>query len=312
MIDKKDFNMAVRNFHKILTTLLIFVTPLPGLALSYPQPHAGNQLIGRIHIIQSHSGDTLYKLSRRFEMGYYEMTKANPKLPKHDRIPKGTGVTIPSLFILPDAPQKGITVNLPEMRLYYYHKDRPEIITEPIAIGRLGWGTPEVATYVIEKIKDPIWVVPESIQLYSFDKGQILPDIMAPGPDNPLGQYALRLAIGTILIHGTNRPNSIGRRISSGCIRLYPEDIQYLFHEVDQQTPVYIVNQPYKVGWQHNHLYLEVHKPLDETTGFPEEEQAKVYQLIINQMYHHPIKVNWHTVAKILHEHSGIPRRIDQ
>ena len=307
--------MMIRNLHKMLFMslgIILLYLPLNSFALNYYLSYVGDDLIGKIHIVQSRSGDTLYKIARRFEMGYYEMTKANPKIRKEGRIPKSTGITIPSLFVLPDAPQNGIVVNLPEMRLYYYPKDRFEIITEPISIGRLGWGTPEVSTYIVEKIKDPIWTIPESIQLHSYEKGTLLPDVMAPGPDNPLGQYALRLGVWSILIHGTNRPITIGRRISSGCIRMYPEDIEHLFQEIDKNTPVHIVNQPYKVGWHQGNLYLEVHKPLLETVGTLEEEQLIIHQLIMSKAENHYVHIDWRTVAKILHEHSGIPYRINE
>lgn len=296
----------------ILLTTFILCPQVKAAAYSLPAWEE-DQLVGAIHITQSQPNDTLYHMARRFEMGFYELSKANPRVSPYNPIKAYTGISIPSFFILPEAPHQGLVINLPEMRLYYYPKDRNEVITEPIAIGRLGWGTPEVATYVVEKIKDPIWVVPKSIQIDQAEKGKLLPNIMAPGPDNPLGQYALRLGEWTILIHGTNQPSSIGQRISSGCIRMYPEDIEYFYHEVDVKTPVYIVNQPYKTGWYEGHLYFEVHKPLIETAESFEDEQRKAYVLITSSMATKPdTRINWYVVAQALQQHTGLPQRIDQ
>jgi L,D-transpeptidase ErfK/SrfK len=287
------------------------------LGAVYNPPTSEDNIIGNLQIIQSQTGDSLYKIARRFEMGTYELAKANPRIAPYGTIPTNTGIVIPSFFILPNTSHQGLVINLPEMRVYYYNTEKKEVVTEPIAIGRLGWGTPEISTYVVEKIKDPMWVVPESIQIDSAEKGKTLPEVMPPGPDNPLGQYALRLGNWTILIHGTNQPSSIGQRISSGCIRMYPEDIEYFFNHINEKTPVSIVNQPYKVGWFQGNLYFEAHNTLIETTDLEEEEQRKAYEIIMAAVSNKlssdglPMQINWNIVAKALHEHTGIPQRIN-
>jgi L,D-transpeptidase ErfK/SrfK len=280
-------------------------------ALVLPLPHNEENTIGSMRIAQTRPGDTLYKLARRFEMGYTEMKNANPKLPKTRRIQSHNAIIIPAFFVLPNAPREGLLINLPEMRLYYFEDNRPEVITEPIAIGRFGWKTPEISSYILEKIKDPYWIVPESIKMHTlFEKDKVLPKFLPPGLSNPLGQYALRLGVWTILIHGTNDPSSVGKRISSGCIRLYPEDIELLYRIVKEGTPVHIVNQPYKVGWYQGNLYLEVHKPLSEVRDMQDIEQRKVHQLIMQAMQPYSIGIDWHQVAKSIYKHSGIPHRI--
>ena len=136
-------------------------------------------------------------------------------------------------------------------------------MTFPVGIGRMDWSTPLGVTRVKIKIADPAWYPPASIRDEHTSDGNPLPDKIAPGPDNPLGQYALQLALPGYLIHGTNRPYGVGMRVSHGCVRLYPEDISRLFDAVSVGTPVRIINQPYKAGWYHGVLYFEAHPPLE-------------------------------------------------
>ena len=146
---------------------------------------------------------------------------------------------VPSQFVLPVAPRDGIVLNVPEMRLYYYlpkKKNQPrEVITYPLGVGREGWNTPYITTNIVEKKASPNWYPP-------------LPEIVKAGPDNPLGDFAMRLGQRDYLIHGTNKPYGVGMRVSHGCIRLFPEDIEALFEKVALKTPVRIINQPYKIG----------------------------------------------------------------
>jgi len=98
------------------------------------------------------------------------------------------------------------------------------------------------------------------------DRGERLPSVVPPGPDNPLGKFAMTLTLPGYLIHGTNKPAGVGMRSSHGCIRLYPEDIEALFKRVTRGTAVRFVNQPVLAGWRDGQLYLEVHPPLAEET----------------------------------------------
>jgi len=292
----------------IIGTLLLSYA-YPAQALLYWLPANGDNIAGQIRIIQSKKGETLHKIARRTEMGFFEMAKANPKVSRYRRIRAHTAIVVPSSFILPDAPHYGIVVNLPEMRLYYYPNDYNAVITEPLAIGRPNWPTPTMETHVVERKKDPSWNVPDSIWKYSAMKGRILPNIMPPGPENPLGSYALRLAHHSILIHGTNQPIHIGKRISSGCLRMYPEDIEHLFDKVSVKTPVSIIDQPYKIGWHNNKLYLEAHLPLQENRGSKTEEENAAYYLITQSKYSHTY-IDWKSVMRILAKHTGIPHQI--
>ena len=210
--------------------------------------------------------DTLLDIARRFDIGQNEILLANPRV---DRWLPGEGalVRLPDSKILPDAPREGIVLNLPEYRLYYFppHKgSQPQTVTTyPISIGRQDWNTPLGKTKVVAKTENPTWTPPQSIKEEHAAKGEDLPDIVPAGPDNPLGLFAIRLGIPGYLIHSTNKPYGVGLRVSHGCIRMYPEDIETLFPRVAPGTPVYIVNQPIKAGWLNNTLYIEVYPDLE-------------------------------------------------
>jgi lipoprotein-anchoring transpeptidase ErfK/SrfK len=201
--------------------------------------------------------DSLVELARQYDVGYNEITAANPGVDPF--VPKiGTRVTIPGKWILPDVPKrKGVVINLAEMRLYYFPpRSRGVIETFPVGIGDEGWDTPTGTYRIVEKIVNPAWHVPLSIRSQKPE----LPEVVPPGPDNPLGSHALRLSIGTVLIHGTDRPFGIGRRVSHGCIHLYPEDIAELFRKVRIGTRVTIVRQLVKASAVNGRVLVEIHK----------------------------------------------------
>ncbi|MDN5870718.1 MAG: L,D-transpeptidase family protein [Nitrococcus sp.] len=228
---------------------------------SYDLPPDGNRLIGHAHWVSACAQDTLLDIGRHFDLGYWDMVLANPDvdiwLPG-----AGTRVLIPRRFILPSAPRDGIVVNVPELRLYYYPpaaEGKPrQVVTHPVGLGRQNWRTPLGHTTVVDKIAHPAWYPTEAIRAEHAAHGDPLPAVVPAGPDNPLGQYALLLDMPGYLIHGTNKPYGVGMRVSHGCVRLYPEDIASLFHDVARSTPVYIINQPYKLAWHRDELLIEV------------------------------------------------------
>jgi len=298
----------LKNF--LQTLICFFLLPSFAFALTYPLPYPGNDIVGYTKIIQAKRGQYLNKIARNYEMGIDELKSANPHAPPYV-FKKSRLVVIPSIFLLPDAPRRGIIINLAEKRLYYYPSDEPVVITEPISVGKEYWSTPLLDTYVLEKIEKPTWVVPDSIREASARKGIILPDVVPPGPENPLGDFALRLANWSVLIHGTNQPQLIGKRVSSGCIRMYPEDIEHLFNSVKVKTPVFIMNEPYKFGWQNGQLYLEVHPAFLEFSGSRSEEENLVHDIIKAFTQYDPhIKIDWKAVNKIIREQTGIPYQI--
>lgn len=247
------------NFRIVRIAFFIFILfPLQISAESYSFSE-DKTVIGftQTYIVQN--DESLIEIARKFGLGYNEIAAANPDLDPF--VPgKGAAVIIPSSWILPETATsyEGIIINLSEMRLYYFFSQGQSnlVNTFPIGIGTEGNDTPVGNFTVIEKIESPSWHVPESIrQEYPH-----LPKVVPPGPDNPLGSHAIRLSAMNILIHGTHRPFGVGRKVSHGCIRLYPEDIPKLFKIVPNKTKVTIVRQPVKVGIRGDQIFIEVHK----------------------------------------------------
>ena len=248
--------MRIRDF--FLAVCLIFVlTPQLAAAVSYSYGK-GNMVIGEAQTYEVEGDESLIEIARDFDVGYNQIESANPTLdpfvPGEEAL-----VTVPTSWILPEVGSyDGIVINISEMRLYYFHKkDRsPVVTTYPIGIGSEGNDTPVGVFKVIQKIVDPSWYPPPSIRKERPE----LPKVIPPGPDNPLGSHALRLSLGTVLIHGTNRPFAVGRKVTHGCIRLYPEDIPQLFGVIPNGMKVTIVRQPIKVGVRDKKVYIEVHR----------------------------------------------------
>lgn len=291
--------------------------PFAGMAEVYNMPPAGSDLIGEVQYTKSSHEDTLIDIARAFSLGQDEIVMANPKV---DRWMPGDGsqVTIPRQFILPDAPRKGIVLNIPEMRLYYYpggpKTAATQVITYPVSIGRMDWRTPLGATRVIKKVKDPSWTPPETIKREHAQDGDILPDVVPPGPNNPLGRFAMKLGVPGYLIHGTgvDKAYGIGMRVTHGCIRMYPEDIEKLFPLVDVGTSVYLVNQPVKLGWVDSVLYIEVSQPLDEDRMSYEQLLSLTMGLIEKKTEKQRVVLDGAALKKALKEPNGIPVAISK
>jgi L,D-transpeptidase ErfK/SrfK len=240
----------------LLLSFLLVPSLLQAGTEAYPYGN-GSTVIGWVRDHRVRDGESLIELARASGIGYNEIADANPLL---DPFVPGTGalVTVPHSWILPDEESyDGIVINLSELRLYYFFRQGASrlVMTFPIGIGSEGNDTPTGEFRVVEKIVQPAWHVPESIK----NEKPWLPAVVPPGPDNPLGSHALRLSLGTILIHGTNKPWGVGRRVSHGCIRLYPEDIPKLFQVAPVGVKVTIVRQPVKVGLRNHRVYIEVH-----------------------------------------------------
>ena len=270
----------------------------------------GNTVIGSTRIIYADERDTLLDIARNHGFGYQDMKLANVNVDTW--LPDdGQEVVLPSQFILPVASMDGIVLNVPEMRLYYYPPKEKgklqEVFTYPLGVGREGWSTPYIKTIIVEKKVNPNWYPPKSILKEHEEAGDPLPKIVKPGPENPLGNYAMRLGRRDYLIHGTNKPNGIGMRISHGCIRLYPEDIKELFSKVSLKTPVNIINQPYKIGVKNDVIYLEVHPFLDEDKEKYENNLTSVIALIIKISNNRKYQIDMRTAYEAIKNPTGLP-----
>lgn len=272
----------------------------------YPLPAPGNSVVGKLQWTQSKPGDNFSILGRRYDVGYYELVEANPGVDP-DLPNPGTIVVIPTRYVLPNAPRNGLVINLAELRLYYYPSNKNIVITYPVGIGREGWSTPEGGTTVIGKVVNPTWVVPPDIMADRAAHGIKLPPKVTPGPDDPLGGYALYLGFPGYRIHGTNDPSGIGRRSSSGCIRMLPEDVETLFDFVKTGTRVHVVNDAFKAGWDNGKLYLESHVPLQEQQVKLTDNSALVTEVIAQATAKRRADINWTMANKIAHGLSGMP-----
>ena len=260
-------------------------------------------VVGIIASIQTHENDTLPDIARHFGLGYNDITIANshidPWLPE-----PGSQVLLPIRFIVPDVKRRGLVLNLANMRLFHFPRQQPSrVITYPIGIGRRGWSTPTGLTKITAKKKNPVWRVPASIRKEYAKKGDPLPRIVPAGPDNPLGNYAMRLGIPSYLIHGTNKPYGVGMKISHGCVRLYPEDIAELFPQISVGTFVNIIDQPYLLGWENNMLFLEAHKPSQQHKTIKKKLLKKLKRISRKK----DITIDWQKVEHILEQAKGIP-----
>lgn len=241
-------------------------------AVDYPLPPANSRLIGENQFWTVQDGDrNLQAIARRFDTAAMLILEANDTIAPVQPKP-GTQVLIPSQMLLPDVPREGIVVNLAELRLYYFPSGVNQVQVYPLGIGQQGLETPEMTTRIGQKIPNPTWTPTAGIRARSLEKGIKLPPVVPAGPNNPLGRYALRLAYGNgeYLIHGTSAPDSVGLRVSSGCMRMNAADIQALFNQVKSGTPVRIINQPVKFAVEPDgKRYVEVHRPLtpDETSN---------------------------------------------
>lgn len=275
-------------------------------------PVEGEAVVGEVQYVVAHHEDTLLDIGRRFSVGYEEMVAANPGV---DAWVPGDGVRVrvPTRYVLPDAPRAGIVVNLPEHRIYYYPKPRPgehpQVITFAISIGKMDWKTPLGLTQIVNKRERPAWYPPESVRKEHEAEGRPLPKIVPPGPDNPLGDYAMRLGIpgGAYLIHGTNRPAGVGMQVTHGCMRMYPEDIEWLFSMVAVGTPVRIVDQPIKMGWLADTLYMEVHAPLAGHEIVSADNLTNITRLLVAATQDRIAPIDWAGAERAVSEATGVP-----
>lgn len=261
--------------HPMAKTRVLFFTLLctcsqTAISESFPLNEDSDSVVGSIKSAMVRPGESLVDIAREFDLGYDQIILANPGVNRWIPEPE-TRVILPHLYVLPGSARRGLVLNLAELRLYFYPPKMSggvrEVITHPISIGRMDWRTPLGQTSVIRKEVNPAWYPPQSIRREHEQDGEVLPDFIAGGdPENPLGRFALKLGLPSYLIHGVDERKAygIGMRVTHGCIRMYPEDIEDLFPQVTTGTPVLIINEPIKLGQRDGIIYLQVHQPLDE------------------------------------------------
>lgn len=298
--------MKVKFRHLISASLLMISSH--AFATSYTIPSEKESVIGSIQTGWVKSGDQAADIAKAYDIGFNEIQNANPQINMNHRFASGREVMIPTQHLLPNAPRKGIVINLPEMRMYYYSGN--EVLTYPIGIGKPGKTIPVTTSKVTYKKTNPFWYPPQDIREFNLAQGVILPRVLPPGPDNPLGTYAIYMSVPTYLIHSTIFPESVGRRASFGCIRMYETDIESFFPTVNKGIPIEILNAPVKVGWQNKALFMEAHEPLEEYKDDVNASLPGMVHQIVERSGNEPILIDWQAVSFIAQNKDGIPHKI--
>jgi len=287
-------------------TLLAFLSR-PAQAAEFPLA-PGQDVVGAVETVTTVPGDTLLDIARRYDLGYTELVVANPGVDPWRPGP-GRQIVLPLRFLLPGGPRRGIVVALAERRLFYFPPGGSSVETFPIGVAVDGMRTPVGETHVTAKLTHPVWYPPRSI----LAERPELPHAVAAGPDNPLGDYAFRLGWPNYLIHGTNKPDGIGRNVSHGCIHLYPEDIARLFREASIGTPVRVDGEPTRLGWDQGRLLLELHPDtaqadaLDEGQPMSPQAPADLVARVIAALGGRADRVDWNAVERAGRLRNGIP-----
>jgi len=275
----------------------------------------GQDIVGTVQVVSASKEDTLTDIARRFNVGYEEILRANPKVDPW--LPgEGREIIVPSQFILPDAPRTGLVINIAAMRIFYFppvkRGERQVVLTHPIGIGKVGWRTPEGVTKIVRRQQDPVWRVPVSVRKEHHENGEDLQPVIGPGPDNPLGKFAFYLEWPSYLIHGTNKPAGVGLRSSHGCIRLYPEDIEQFFNLVPIGTQVRVVNQPFVFGWRDGQLYMQPFDVLEDDSRDWKRAQKKLLTASLatrlqQQVKSQHVQVDWDRLSSLARAPRGVP-----
>jgi L,D-transpeptidase ErfK/SrfK len=299
-------------FFRPLAIVAAALFAVPAAATTYELGEGQPLVFGTVEHYTATYEDTLTDIARRYSLGYEEIVRANPGV---DPWLPGAGkdIVIPGRRILPNVPQEGIVLNLPEHRLYYFpkpKKNQPRIvITYPVSIGKMDWHTPLGETKIVGKQKNPSWHPPESVRKEHAERGEPLPRVVGPGPDNPLGAYAMRLGIttGSYLIHGTNNPLAVGMAVTHGCMRMYPEDVEALFPAVPVGTKVRIINEPVKTAFVDGELLLEAHPPVDKEGQVYEPDLDLFAQLLDRSLGETTAAVHWDFAKETMQVANGLP-----
>lgn len=291
--------------------IMLLCLPCSLYASSFDLPKRGDDLVGAVTNYVVKKGDDFVKIAEKFDVGYYTLIEANPGIdPK--KPPLNSLIIVPAQYILPNTPREDVVINLAEMRLYFYPRNEKKVYTYPVGIGREGTMTPLGYMHIVSHRKNPTWHAPQSVIDARAKDGIKVPKIIKPGPDNPLGKYAMRLSHLTYLIHGTNDNSGVGRRSSSGCIRMYPQDIEELFYKVKNGANVLVINEPFKVGRLENKIFLEAHYPLHENENDADLPQLKRFMrtALRGVVHRYQQHVDWNKVLIIAQEMQGLPEEV--
>jgi len=288
---------------RIVSVLSLLLLAAPASAESF-QLDEGQGLVGSVSRVTAKYEDNLSALAREHGLGFEEIRLANPAvdvwLPGAE-----TGVVLPKQYVLPVAERQGIVINVAEYRMYFF--DDGVVSTFPVSIGRQEWLTPLGKARIVSKVEKPTWRPTKSIIEEYAERGEVLEPVVPPGPDNPLGEYAMRLSLPAYLIHGTNKPAGVGMRVTHGCVRMYPENIEWLFPQVAVNTPVQIVNQPYKFAFDGERLMFEAHVPLEPLEDSEAHSFTRVMEAFVQVVDPQQTQVDWDAIEDVWAQPTGMP-----
>jgi L,D-transpeptidase YcfS len=253
----------VVKFGVLLSSFITFVS----WGSVYNLPSSDSRLIGEQVVHKAIKGDYFQALAENYNVGFFALLAANPNVDPFLLEP-GSDIVIPKQMLLPFGKREGIVINLAELRLYYYPKGEKLVYVFPVGIGREGLETPHLTSTIGEKRKDPTWRPTQEMRArYFAEHGKEMVKEVPAGPNNPFGKYALRIGTSEYLLHGTNKRFGIGMRASSGCIRMYDNDIEWLYNNIAVGTPIRILEQPIKMSYEQDGQKIELHSPLTPDGG---------------------------------------------
>lgn len=255
--------------------------------------------------------DTFANIGIQESLGYLELVKANPGVDPW--LPgEGTRITLPRHYVLPDAPREGIVINLAEYRLYHFRDGGVEVF--PVGVGTEDNPSPLTRAEVTMRLESPAWYPPASVRAEYAAEGLVAPRMVPPGPENPLGPYALMLSARSYLIHGTNKRFGIGMQVSRGCFRMYNHDISRFIYEVERGTPVEIVDQPVKMGFSGKEVWLEVHRRFEDYDDQAMDEVwQQVSRMVASFREQHPgVELQRAAIELAVEQADGVPRLIGE
>jgi L,D-transpeptidase ErfK/SrfK len=268
-------------------------------------------LAGELQVFTTRYEDTFAAIGHDEALGYLELVKANPGVDPW--LPgDGTTITLPRMYVLPDARREGIVINLAEYRLYYFTDDGVQVY--PVGIGREENPSPLTNAEVTMLLESPAWYPPASIRASYEARGEYLPRMIPPGPDNPLGTHALMLSEKGYLIHGTNKRFGIGLPVSAGCFRMYNEDISRFVYQVQKGTSVQIIREPVKLGLSGGEVWLEVHRPHED---YSPEDREQLWRVTLEKLeafrqQHPDVEVQRRSIELVVDQADGIPTMVGE
>jgi len=302
--------MKARNFRFLLTPVAALVVaiglaaPSMSNAAAYSVAGPQTQVVGAIIPLRTRYEDTLASVAEAQGLGWRELVDANqtvdPWLPGD-----GTVIDLPTKYVLPSGPREGVVINVSEFRLYYYPPGGKMVLTFPVGLGRLDFPTPLVNTRIKAAVPNPSWHPGPTARREHAARGNPLPAVVPPGPDNPMGSMAIVLGIPSYFIHGTNQPFAVGQTASLGCIRMYNNHVETLAEMARSGQPVRIVNEPYKVGWRDGELFAEVHEDIYDMAE-PGELEKRIREAVKDRA----VQIDWDVVRGLSEKRTGVPTRI--